>query len=234
MTSPLRRLALAGAAVLILSSCGGADDPETAPTSDATDSSTESSTAPPVAPSDDPTGKPRKSDRPDAPKDSTETEDTEETVTRARFCSDIDPALLGRILDLDGLKTVVDTVPGQGSPYWTCTIAQTTGTSVGITMNILDEAADPSSVAGFLNTLATSFGPSNCTNVGDEALGAGTGGIDCSGTSSGTGFTMVARAAIVGGTQIECLLASYGADDLASLRAAAPEVCGLFRARVVR
>jgi hypothetical protein len=100
-------------------------------------------------------------------------------------------------------------------------------------MNLLDAESDPETVAATLDDYASGLGPENCTNLDDETLGAGTRGVDCSGTSNGTSFTMVARAVVVGGTQIECLLASYRADDLADLQAAAPEICGLFRDRVV-
>jgi hypothetical protein len=158
---------------------------------------------------------------------------TGETVARERFCPDIDPEEIGSILGIDGLEVVVDTEPGEASPYWTCTIGQASGTSMGVTMNLLDAEADPATAAATLDDYASGLGPENCTDLRDETLGPGTRGVDCSGTSSGTSFTMVARAVVVGGTQIECLLASYRADDLADLQAAAPEICGLFRDRVV-
>ena len=170
------------------------------------------------------------SEQPDATENPGSTGDT---VAHERFCPDIDPEEIGSILGIDGLEVVVDTEPGQASPYWTCTIGQASGTSIGVTMNLLDAEADPATVASTLDDYASGLGPENCTELGDETLGAGTRGVDCSGISSGTSFTMVARAAVVGDTQIECLLASYRADDLADLQAAAPEICGLFRDRVV-
>ncbi len=176
------------------------------------------------------------SDSPDGSEKPDTTENagtTGATVARERFCSDIDPEEIGSVLGIDGLEVVVDTEPGQASPYWTCTIGQASGTSIGVTMNLLDAQADPATVAATLDDYASGLGPENCTDLRDESLGAGTRGVDCSGTSSGTSFTMVARAAVVGGTQIECLLASYRADDLADLQVAAPEICGLFRERVV-
>lgn len=227
MTSLLRRLVLASAALLLLASCGDSNSPDEsgdAPAPTPTVSGSGSGSTPPSR-------DPDKSEKPDATDD---TGATGERVARERFCPDLDPGEIGSKLGLDGLEVVVDTEPGQGgSQYWTCTIGQSTGTSVGVTLNILDAAADPSSVAATLNSFSTSLGPENCTDVGDEALGPGTRGVDCSGTSSGTGFTMVARAVVVGGTQIECLLASYGPDDLANLQRSAPDICALFRAQVV-
>jgi hypothetical protein len=173
---------------------------------------------------------PDSSEKPDA---SENADSTGGTVAHERFCPDIDPEEVGSILGVDGLEVVVDTEPGQPSPYWTCTIGQASGTSIGVTMNLLDADANPATVAATLDDYASGLGADNCTNLRDETLGAGTRGVDCSGTSSGTSFTMVARAVVVGGTQIECLLASYRADDLGDLQAAAPEICGLFRDRVV-
>lgn len=204
----LQRFALAGAALLILSSCGG---------SDSTDEPTTR-----VSPGESSTTAPTEG-----------TGDAGETVARERFCPELDPEEIGSILGIEGLETVVDTEPGERSPYWTCTIGQTTGSSLGVTLNLLDAEASSATVTSTLDNYASSLGPQSCADVGDEALGAGTRGVDCSGTSSGTGFTLVARAIAIGGTQIECLMASYSADDLTTLRAAAPEICALFRDLVV-
>lgn len=160
-------------------------------------------------------------------------------VRKQRYCSDIDPGSVAEVLDLEEAEILVDREPEAGAPQvWTCTIGQPTGGLTGVTGTLHDGRARKADLAETLKDERAAFGSENCEAADDEAMGAGTRGIDCrregSGTDSSTiGFAAVSRARIVDDTLLECLIASASADDLAELVAAPPEACALFLEVVV-
>lgn len=247
MSRSLQRLAVAAATVLLLTSCGSddsGDDSDTAATSSSSESSTTQSTDDPAAP-DATSG----TDGTGADPDGTESSggDSASSVARAPFCADIDPGGVGEILGLDGLSVIAQAEPGQevtpapgGTPVqsqtWSCTIGQTSGSSIAVTWNLGSAAAQPNDANAIVASVTGSLDPKNCKKLNDDSLGAGTRGADCSGSTDkagGIGFTLVARALVVDSTLLECYLASTSPDDLGDLKAAAPEICALFHDRVV-
>lgn len=228
--------AVAATTLLLLTSCGS-DDPDDG---DSTPSSSASAT-------DESTG--------DAP-DATDTEGSEpegngkddgRTVARAPFCDALDPDQVGDLLGLDDLSVVDQQEPGQeitpipgGTPVqaesWSCTIGRNAMPPLGITWNVGGGEAEPDDAEAVIASATGGLDPANCTQVTDRTLGKRTRGVDCAGSTDQAGvegFTLVARAAVVDGALLECMLASVSQDDLATFRDAAPQVCGLFLDQVV-
>ena len=229
MSSLRHPLALV-AAVLLLASCGGSEDSDDTSKPEAGATTGSSS----VAPTDDATESPEGSGGAEAG-----------TVARAAFCDDIDPAAVADLLDIDEAEVIADYEPGDEipagdgvapvvAPYWTCTIGTTSGAAIGATWNVGNVDAQPADAQTNLERQTIALGSDGCADVEDETLGAGTRGIDCEGDAGGTRFVLAARSVVVDGTQLDCSIASTGDDELATIVAAVPEVCGLFRDLVVR
>lgn len=248
INSRLRTTLLTGLAVIVIAIAaalviaggddddGGADDTAASGASDPTVSSQPSHEAKP-----EPTKAPKK----DKGDKSERPNEAGPTVARQRFCPDLDPDAVSDTLGRDGLVVLADHRPGDSYPLgagqgdavseqWTCTIGEESGTALAVTWSIWGEPASQKLLDARLSSQQAQLGGEACASTADDALGPETSGIDCAPEQDGStpAFAAVSRMAVVGDSLLECFLGSTDTDDMPTLQAAAPELCGMFLSAV--